>query len=335
MGVVFRNLLIVVGAVAAGLVAGTPGNAQQPTPTSRTATASPTPPAEQDGTVYIREVRVPITVLDKNKKPVTGLTRENFQIFEDKKLQTLVSFRDEKDQQPLYALILMDTSPSAAAKFRFQQDAANIFIGSVARERKDQLAFATFDDELELRQDFTSRLDTVRRAVDAPKTPGKQTALYDAIYEFCDEKMYNLPGRRVIVMITDGDDTYSRATVEEAIEIAQRTDTTIYIISTKNGLSGAVPGVNRGMTATAGDKIIQRLAEETGGAAFFTDKEITLEQAFDAISNQLHTQYVASYVPANNRYDGSQRRIEVKLVNADKNYKLRAKPGYRAIAPRL
>jgi Ca-activated chloride channel family protein len=330
-----RYLLFLLAAVAAFWIAGARGGAQQPSVPA--ATPSPTLPGdqtEQGGTVFIREVRVPITVLDKNKKPVAGLTRENFQVFEDKKLQTIVSFRDEKDQQPLYAVIMMDTSPSTSAKLRFQQDAANIFIGSVARERKDQMAFATFDDEIKLRQDFTQRLDAVRRAVDAPKTPGKQTALYDAIYQFCDEKMYNLPGRRVIVMITDGEDTYSRATVQEAIEIAQRTDTTIYIVSTKNGLSSAVPGVDRGLKGDAGDKIIQRLAEETGGEAFFTDK-LPLEQAFDAIANQLHTQYVASYVPTNNRYDGSKRQIEVKLVNADKNLKLRAKPGYQAIAPRF
>lgn len=331
-----QKLLLLFAILSIFWIAGSHGSAQQPTPVNPAATPRPTPPAdrsEQDGTVYIREVRVPITVLDKNKKPVPGLTQANFQIFEDKKPQTIVSFRDEKDQQPLYAVIMMDTSPSTAAKLRFQQDAANTFIGSVARERKDQLAFVTFDDQIQIRQDFTPKLDLVRKAVDAAKTPGKQTALYDAIYQFCDEKMYNVPGRRVIVMITDGDDTYSRATVQEAIEIAQRTDTTVYIVSTKNGLSSSVPGVNRGTVGDAGDKIIQRLADETGGQAFFTDK-LPLEQAFDAIANQLHTQYVASYVPSNNRYDGSRRQIEVRLVNADKNFKLRAKPGYQAIAPR-
>lgn len=336
MSITFRNFLILLSALGAVSVSVNLVIAQQQSPLTPAVKTSPTPPPadEQSGTVFIREVRVPLTVLDKNKRPVTGLTRENFQIFEDKKLQTLVSFRDEQDQQPLYAVIMMDTSPSTAAKLRFQQDAANTFIGSVARERRDQFAFVTFDDQIQIRQDFTAKLDLVRKAVDAAKTPGKQTALYDAIYQFCDEKMYNLPGRRVIVMITDGEDTYSSATVQEAIDIAQRTDTTVYIISTKNGLSSSVPGVNRGTVGDSGDKIIQRLADETGGQAFFTDK-LPLEHAFDAISNQLHTQYVASYVPTNNRYDGSRRRIEVKLINADKSFKLRAKPGYRAIAPKL
>lgn len=338
MKIVFRSLLLL--AVLCGVVwlLGERGSAQQqpkpgaaPTPTPPPATGQ----TDQGDTVFIREVRVPITVLDKNKQPVPGLTQNDFQIYEDKKLQTIVSFRDEKDNPPIYAVVMMDTSPSAAGKFRFEQEAAKDFIYTVTRLRKDKIAFLTFDHEVTLRQDFTDKLDLLDRAIDAVKKPGSQTALYDAIYQFCDEKMTGLPGRHVIVMITDGDDTYSKATVEEAIEIAQRTETTVYIISTKAGFSGTVPGVEAGMVADTGDKAIMRLANETGGASFFTGDTLALERSFTRIAKELRSQYVATYVPANNRYDGSNREIEVKLVDNSKNYKLRAKKGYRAVNPRL
>ena len=101
----------------------------------------------------------------------------------------------------------------------------------------------TFDHEVNLKQDFTDKQDLLQRAVDKVKKVGSQTALYDAIWEFSDQKMRNAPGRRVIVLITDGDDTFSRASIEDAIDIAQRTETTIFGISTKEGFLGAVPGV--------------------------------------------------------------------------------------------
>lgn len=300
-----------------------------------TPTPAPVPdPQEQGGTVFIREVRVPITVLDKHKQPVTGLTQNDFEVLEDKKVQTLVSFRDEKDNPPIYAAVMMDTSPSAAGKIKFEQDAAKNFIYTVTRLRKDKIAFLTFDHEIKLRQDFTDKLDLLDRAVDAAKKPGTQTSLYDAIYQFCDEKMTGLPGRHVIVMITDGADTYSRATMQDAIEIAQRTETSVYIISTKAGFGGSVPGVEAGMVADTGDKVIMKIAEETGGESFFTGNMLELEKAFTKIAKELRTQYVATYVPSNNRYDGSSRQIEVRLVNGGKDLKVRAKKGYKAINPR-
>lgn len=336
MKIVLRSLLLLALLTTVVWIFGSRGSAQQP---KAGAAPSPTPPSEgqteQNDTVFIREVRVPITVLDKNKLPVAGLTQNDFQIFEDNKLQTIVSFRDEKDNPPIYAAVMMDTSPSAAGKFKFEQTAAKDFIYTVTRLRKDKIAFLTFDHEITLRQDFTDKLDLLDRAIDAVKKPGTQTALYDAVYQFCDEKMTGLPGRHVIVMITDGDDTYSRATVQEAIEIAQRTETTIYIISTKAGFSAVVPGVEAGMVADTGDKAIMRLAAETGGAAFFTGDTLALERSFTRIAKELRSQYVATYVPANNRYDGSNREIEVKLVDASNGYKLRAKKGYKAVNPRL
>jgi Ca-activated chloride channel family protein len=329
--------LLVIGALLfAGLAYfAWPGEAKQPSTPASIAAPSPTPTPEiQSGTVFIREVRVPITVLDKTDQPVAGLTQYDFQVYEDKKLQKLVSFRDEKDNLPIYAVVLMDTSPSSAGKFRFEQDAAKSFIYSVVHQHKDKVAFATFDDEIKLRLDFTDRLGDLDRAVESVKTPGNKTALYDAIYQLCDEKMYALPGRRVLVIITDGEDTFSRASIAEAIEIAQNTETAIYIVSNRAGLSSAVPGVEAGLSTNPADKLIKQIAEGTGGDALFTTRIEDLDGAFAKIATELRSQYVATYVPLNNRYDGSRRRIEVKLISGKKGYRLQAKSGYQAVVPR-
>lgn len=303
---------------------------QKPTPT-------PTPAEdEQEGPVYIREVRVPVTVLDKNKTPVAGLTRGDFLIYEDKKLQTIKGFSDEKDSLPIYVAVLMDTSGSVAGKLKFEQESAKNFIYTVTRQRKDFVAFATFDHQITLRQDFTDQLGLLDKAVDSVGKPGNRTLFYDAVWQFCDEKMRSIPGRRVLVVITDGDDNnYSRATLRDAIEIAQRTETTVFAVSTKSGLSSATPGVEMGSVLTGVDHDLQKLCEETGGSAFFTGDVLELERAFTRISKELRSTYIITYTPSNNKYDGSERRIEVKLSDNRSGLKVKTRKGYKAISDSL
>jgi Ca-activated chloride channel homolog len=297
-------------------------------------TATPTPEGQDDESIRIsiRRVRLPITVVDKKGQPVTGLTASDFLILEDKKPQQIETFADEKESLPIYVGVLMDTSASTAGKLKFEQESAKNFMYSVVRLRKDHVAFATFDDEVTLRQDFTDKLDLLDKAVDKVKETGAHTSLYDAIWQMCDEKMRNVSGRRVLVVITDGADTYSRATLRDAIDIAQRTETTIFGISTKAGFSGAVPGVEAGQVSSGTDRDLVKLCEETGGAAFFTGDMLALERSFTKISKELHTQYIVTYKPTNDRYDGSFRRIEVKLANKLDGVKVRTKTGYTAIA---
>jgi len=290
-------------------------------------------PNQEREVVNIRRVRLPITVTDKRGAFVPGLTQNDFVILEDKVPQTIDSFTSEQNNNlPLNIAVLMDTSPSTAGKLKFEQEAAMNFIQTVVKPRKDRVLFATFDDEVKLRQDFTDRLELLDRAVYAVKKPGTQTALYDAIWEFCDEKMRSAQGRRAVVVITDGVDTYSRANMSDAIDIAQRTETTIFAISTKAGLSGTVPGVEAGQVSDKTDKELMRLSEETGGAAFFTGDMLALEKAFTKIAKELRTQYLITYKPLNDRYDGSYRRVDVKLTNGHENLKLRTKKGYKAVA---
>ena len=283
--------------------------------------------------INVRRVRLPITVTDKKGQLVTGLTQNDFTILEDKVPQQIDSFTSEENNNlPLYVGVLMDTSPSTAGKLKFEQESAMNFIQTVVRPRKDRVLFATFDDQVTLRQDFTDRLELLDRAVFAVKATGKQTALYDAIWQFCDEKMRSAQGRRSLVIITDGDDTYSRADINDAIDIAQRTETTIFAISTKAGLSGAVPGVEAGTVKDRGDKGLERLCEETGGAAFFTGDMLALERSFTKIARELRSQYLITYKSTNNTYDGSYRRVEVKLTTEKSNLKTRTKRGYKAVS---
>lgn len=305
------------------------------TPAPRPAPTA-TPTTDDPGATKVFEVRLPVTVTEK-KNLVSGLTKNDFQIFEDGVQQEVTFFSDEKTNPPVYVGVLMDTSPSAAGKINFSKEAAKNFIFTVTRLRKDKAAFMTFDHEVTLQQDFTDKLDLLDRAVDKVKKPGSQTAMYDAVWQFTDEKLRNVPGRRVIVIITDGDDTFSRAELKDAIDIAQRTETTIFGISTKAGFLGTVPGVEAGTVKDKGDKLLTQLCEDTGGEAFFTGDMIELERAFTRISQELRSQYLVTYKPANQNYDGRERKIEVRLADKEKSgkYKIRTKSSYRQIKDTL
>ena len=299
------------------------------------ASPSPTPPPNQEGTekIFIRRVRLPITVTDKKGQFVSGLTQNDFVILEDKVPQQIETFSDDLSlTTPLYVAVLMDTSPSTAGKLKFQQESAMNFIQTVVKPRKDRVLFGTFDNEVSLLQDFTDKLDLLDKAVYGVKKMGTQTALYDAIWQFCDEKMRSVPGRRVLLLVTDGEDTYSRATIRDAIDIAQRTETTIFAISTKAGFLGTVPGVEAGQVSDKKDRDLQTLAEETGGVAFFTGDMLSLERSFSKISKELRAQYLVTYNPTNKSYDGTFRKIDVKLNDGHGDLKVRTKRGYKAIA---
>lgn len=304
--------------------------------TAQTPRTSPTPPIGEDtGAVKTFEVRLPVTVSDRKKKKdlIAGLTRGDFSVFEDGVRQELTYFTDDKNNPPVYVGVLMDTSPSTSGKMAFSKQAAKDFIYTVTRLRKDKAAFMTFDNEVNLRQDFTDKLDLLDKSIDKVKKVGSQTALYDAIWQFADEKLRSAPGRRVIVLITDGDDTFSRADLKDAIDIAQRTETTVFGISTKAGFLGTVVGVEGGTVKDKGDKYLTQLCEDTGGEAFFTGDILELERAFQKISKELQSQYIITYRPANQNYDGRERKIEVRFTDKakEKDYRIRSKSSYRAV----
>src|ERR1044072_473689 len=327
----FISLTVLACAIFGGAAAARNAPAPQQTPAAPRQTPTPQPDQVEEG-VTSRVVRVPVTVLDKKGVPVTGLTRNDFVVFEDRRAVQFDFLGEIKDLEklPIYIGGLMDTSGSTAGKLGFEKEAAKNFLYTVTRTRRDWGAFVTFDEEVKRRQDFPRNLDLLEKAIDGVKAPGTQTALFDAIWEFCAQNMRGVSSpRRALVVITDGDDTYSRARIEDAISIAQKTDTIIFAISTKGGFTGsAVPGVEAGTVKDSGDKELDRMAQETGGRAFYTGDMLQLERAFKKIGEELRSQYLLTYRP-DPPFDGSYRRIEVKVNTGDK-YRVNAKRGYTA-----
>src|SRR4051812_13260814 len=163
------------------------------------------------------EVFLPIMVLDKKGQFVPGLTRNNFHVYEDGKEQQIRSF-DAPTQLPLDIAILLDTSGSVKRKLKFEQDAAAAFVLSILERSTDRALFATFDSVVTLHVDFSRDSGDLTRAIDEVKASGN-TRLYDAIYRVCEEKMALLKAgtRPVVLVITDGADTASDRSLDDAI----------------------------------------------------------------------------------------------------------------------
>ena len=274
------------------------------------------------------EVVVPISVFDKKGKWVAGLRRENFRIYEEGVEQTITDF-ESPSQLPLQVAVLMDTRSSVKRKLKFQQDSAIDFVLSVVAKSNDRALFATFDSNVQLRTDFTRDTGDLNRAILAAKAGG-DTKLFDAVYRVCEEKMMLLPGdtRGIIIVITDGADTDSDHTLEQAIEMAQRANVTVFGVSTRN-----YTDISAGTTKNSVDKELDRLCSDTGGRTFLPYQRLELALAFKDITENLTKQYIIYYEPKNEAKDGKFRRIYVDLVNVDGSADIKAKKGYFAPKP--
>jgi VWFA-related protein len=238
----------------------------------------------------------------------------------------------------------MDTSNSIRDRLKFEQDAAISFLFSVLRHNKDQAFVMTFDDEPAILQGFTDDAGRLRDEIVKTRAGGG-TAVYDAIYDACQKELSHPPRppgdqpdvvRRVMILISDGDDNLSNHTRSEAIEMAQRYSVVIYTISTSTQwiqLSQTDPDkiANRKTHLTEGDKILQDLADETGGRAFFPYHVDDLDQSFQDIGDELRNQYSIAYIPTHSQFDGKYHRIRIE-VPEHKGYQVRARRGYFAKA---
>lgn len=274
-------------------------------------------------------VRLPIAVTDKTNRFVVDLKQADFEIYENKvKQEDIVSFIAEADL-PLDIALLMDTSNSVKPKLKFQRDAAVSFLQTVLRPRKDRALFLSFNSDIELQQDYTNRIDLLSKAIDTVKAYG-ETRLYDAVYRICEEKMFAEFGRRrTIVLITDGEDTASDHTLEEAISIALRSETVVFVLSNK---AAGNFGVQAGQVDSDEDKNLKKLAEDTGGRAFFTGTTLELEKRFADVTKELRSQYIIAYSPTNVNFDGKFRQVEVKIPGK-KDMKIRTRKGYEVKKP--
>lgn len=293
------------------------------------AAQAPKPPAAQTAddskpiSVDVTRVQLLFTVTDKKGRFVTNLAKEDFDIFEAKKPQPIMEFTAETDL-PLRLAILIDTSNSIRDRFKFQQEAATDFVNTVIRAHEDKAVIVSFDAQAELVADLSDDTEALAKAIRGLR-PGGGTALYDAIFFACRDKlMQDQPKskfRRAMVILSDGDDNQSRYTRDQALEMAHKADTVIYSIST-----------NRSGAEMDGDKVLRYFSEQTGGQAFFPFKAQDLAQDFENIANELRHQYNVLYRPEPLKADGLYHPIEVKVRNR-KDLVAHARHGYYAPSP--
>jgi VWFA-related protein len=322
------------------------------------AAASPTPtprprdevPQDSDEVIKVETnlTNIFFTAADRNKRFVSTLKAEDVRVLEDGQPQQIFTFQQNVDL-PLSLAILIDTSASEERTLPDLKAAAQAFLENVIRPAKDEAAVISFTGEVTLEQSFTGSVERLRRAIDrvefvppsgyvgggvvvngTPPISGTNqslagsTAIWDAVWVTSDEVIRDSAEhtRRAIILLTDGVDTSSRMKMHEAIEHAQKVDALIYAI-----------GIGDRYTFNVEEGTLRKVAERTGGRAFFPSNERDLQDAFAQIQRDLREQYLVAYSPSNKARDGSYRKIEIQVITPemrDKNLKLTYRPGYFA-----
>jgi VWFA-related protein len=300
--------------------------ASAPTLNASNATAGPAVDDPQNSmlTLHARvnEVNVLFIATDKHGKFVRDLSQTDFKILDDHKPpQAILNFRRETDL-PLHMGLLVDTSGSVDSRFDFEQSAATSFLEHTVRKSFDRVFVMGFNSHTQLAQDFTDNTALLSKGIHSMHARGG-TALYDAVYRACKDKLLKdhpeRPVRKALIVVSDGEDNQSEVTKAQAIEMAQRAEVIIYAISTDD--SGLV---------MRGDRVLEQLAEATGGRAFFPFKMKDITHSFAAIEDELRSQYIVSYKPADFDADGRYRTIEISSLKKD--LQVRARKGYFAPA---
>ncbi len=271
--------------------------------------------------VDVTRVSLLYTVTDRKGRFVTNLTKEDFEVIDSKKSQTVLEFNAESDL-PLRLGILIDTSNSIRERFKFEQDAAIEFLTNTLHANQDRAMLVSFDTKAELVSDLIGDTEKLATAIRQLR-PGGGTALYDAIFFACRDKLsQDQPKhkfRRAIVVVSDGDDNQSQYTRDQALEMAQKADVVVYAIST-----------NISKIESDGDKVLKYLTAETGGRAFFPFKVEDLEQSFENIANELRHQYNIAYKPEPLKTDGLFHAIELRVKNR-RDLVVHVRKGYYAL----
>lgn len=333
-----KVLMLLVGLLALGGVffSRDISHAQQVPPQ---ATVTPTPEIEDDDEpikIDTEVVNVLFTAQDKNRRLLTELKKEDVKLIEDGQPQEIVAFGRQVDL-PLSLAILIDTSQSQERTLPEEKSAAKSFIQDVVRPVKDEVAVITFTGEATLEQGMTNNVGRLQRAVDrvqfvlpsgsigggvytggqVPGTPpisgGNQqvaasTALWDAIWITADEILGPAPEktRRAIILLSDGVNTYGKKKLDDAVQAALKSEAVIYSIGIGDNFYGGVD-----------QSALRKIAERTGGRAFFPQDEAELRKAFTQIQIEMRSQYLIAYEPVNQKRDGSYRKIEIQVANPE------------------
>jgi VWFA-related protein len=278
------------------------------------------PEVDETITLDVTRVNLLYTVTDKRGRFVNNLEKDDFEVIENKRKQTILEFAAESDL-PLRIALLIDTSNSVRDRFKFELEAASQFLTSVIRKERDKALIYGFDTQAELVQDLTDDTELLGKKL-RDMRPGGGTALYDAIFVACrDRLMLDKPRhkfRRAVVVVGDGEDNSSRFTRDQALEMADKAEAVIFTIST-----------NISRTETDGDKILKYFAKQTGGLPFFPFKAEDLAQDFENIANELRSQYSILYRPEPLHTDGQYHPVDIR-VKIRRDLSVRSRKGYYA-----
>lgn len=269
----------------------------------------------------VNEVSLIFTVTDKHGHYIPNLKLNDFALLDNQRAPARVTSFRQQINLPLRVGILIDTSTSIRSRFKFEQEAANEFLLDVLKSQGDRAFVMGFDVTPDVTQNWTNNLDGLATGVNELR-PGGGTALYDAVYTACRDKLLDNsrgiePVRKAIVLISDGDDDQSRVHLDEAIKECQRAETIIYAIST-----------NWMPTRGRGDKVLADMASATGGQVLYPPSAEEMYQSFNNIEKELRSQYALTYEPADFKYNGEFRTIYLYCLN--RHYQVRAKKGYFA-----
>jgi len=300
--------------------------ATQPAATQQSAAASGGDQTDIGAPVIrlgVNEVNLIFTVTDKHGRYIPNLQQSDFALLDDRKAPARVNSFHQQINLPLRVGIVIDASTSIRSRFQFEQQSATEFLLEIIKARSDRAFVMGFDSTPTVEQDWTNNIDGLESGVNRLR-PGGGTALFDAVYTACRDKLLDIsrgqePVRKAMVLLSDGEDNQSRVHPDEAIKECQRAETIIYAIST-----------NWTPSRGKGDNILKEMAQDTGGQVFFPPSVEEVSNSFKDIEEELRSQYALTYTPADFKYDGAFRPIY--LFCNDRRYQVRAKKGY--FAPR-
>jgi VWFA-related protein len=298
--------------------------AQQAAPPTQPGSGQPSNDQPDTGAPTIRlpvnEVNLIFTVTDKHGHYIPDLKQSDFALLDDQKAPARVNSFHQQINLPLRVGLLIDASTSIRTRFEFEKQAASEFLIETLKPQSDRAFVMGFDVTPSIMADWTNNLDALQTGVNRLR-PGGGTALFDAVYTACRDKLLEERGRepvrKAIVLISDGDDNQSRVRPDEAIKMCERSETIIYAVSD-----------NWTPSRGKGDQVLEEMAEATGGRVFFPPSVEDMTTSFHQIQAELRSQYALNYTPADFRANGAFRPIY--LYCNDRRYQVRAKKGYFA-----
>jgi VWFA-related protein len=292
--------------------------------------------------VNVNVVQLFFNVEDKRGTQIPNLTKDEFEIMEDGKPQTIKYFAAESNL-PLTLGILVDSSGSQARVLHMEKQVGGEFLREILRD-KDLAFVLSFDVKVELLQDFTNSVPALKTALNSasintdggsgtsirslgagtvPVVTLRGTLLYDAVYLASNDELAHKVGRKAMILLTDGEDQGSQLKIQDAIEAAQKSDSIVYVLL-------CADRDFYGLGEYSGEGKMKKLSQETGGRAIVVGNKVNkLRDAFDQIAKELRSQYNIGYTPTNNALDGTLRKVEIHAK--EKDCKIQARTGYYAM----